>query len=409
MRSEIKEWKKEQAQAAPAHGLGRPVFPAFHAPSCHPTTSLRPASGFIAGLVLVSAGLAGCQRSQPPVAAPTPVEVRTKDGPVEMIVRAAKGQILVAEKLVLTVEVVAPDDVQVELPRFEDQIGEFRIRRRRDEPAIPTERGRQWRQEYELDQFLAGDYEIPPLPVTYTDRRAAKPTATAGTPATQPSAPVSQDPALLDHLLSSPPIRIRVVSAIEGPFDPDQFEDIRGTVELPPPDGRRWLYGIVILAVAALVLAGAWLFLRRRSAVDHLPPPAPAHLWAKEELRRLREDRLVEQGLVHDLYFRLTGIVRRYIEKRFGIMAAEQTTDEFLATARSHPRLLGEHRDSLARFLQAGDLVKFARYTPELTEIDEAFEAAETFVDRTAAPLTPPAPPASGAGPASGSKPKVQP
>jgi len=129
-------------------------------------------------MVLISGFAAGCHRSQPAADVPKPVEVKAKDGPVEMTVRTAKGQILVAEKLTLTIDVIAPDDVDIEMPKFDDQVGEFRIRRHRDEPSIPTDRGRRWRQEYELDQLIAGSYEIPSITVKYTDRRSTNPAAT---------------------------------------------------------------------------------------------------------------------------------------------------------------------------------------------------------------------------------------
>jgi hypothetical protein len=65
-------------------------------------------------------------------------------------------------------------------------------------------------------------------------------------------------------------------------------------------------------------------------------------------------------------------------------MAAEQTTEEFLAAARDHPALGGTYRGLLAGFLRAGDMVKFARFEPVPAEIDRAFEAAGDFVERTA-------------------------
>ncbi|MBP7936659.1 MAG: hypothetical protein KA354_18610 [Phycisphaerae bacterium] len=355
------------------------------------------------GLGLGLAG--GCRCSQPAAEVPKPFEVNAKDGPVAMTVRAAKEQILVAEKLGLTIEVIAPDDVDIEMPRFEERIGEFRIRRHRDEPAIPTDRGRRWRQEYELDQLIAGSYEIPSIAVKYVDRRSAKPTGASPSDAsptqhsvlgTQPLAPSTQhsafdthDSSLTAHYFSSTPFSIKVVSAIEGEIDLEKFEDIRGTVELPAARSRAWLFWTAGAATAVLALAGLWVYLRCRSARLRFARPIPPHVWAREELRRLREDNLVERGLVHELYSRMTGIVRLYIERRFRIMAAEQTTEEFLAAAKSHPALVQEYRDSLARFLQAGDMVKFARYTPEPCEIDQAFGAAETFVDRTAALIAP--------------------
>jgi hypothetical protein len=55
-----------------------------------------------------------------------------------------------------------------------------------------------------------------------------------------------------------------------------------------------------------------------------------------------------------------------------------------LQAVKGHPSLGTKYRGSLTAFLRAGDMVKFARYQPGVTEIDQAFEAAETFVEQTA-------------------------
>jgi hypothetical protein len=151
---------------------------------------------------------------------------------------------------------------------------------------------------------------------------------------------------------------------------------------------RRPMYiGAIALSVGALlvVLTVFWLRRARRAAAERV---VPAHEWALEELRRLWAEGLVEQGDVHAFYFRLTWIVRRYIELRFGIMAAEQTTREFFEEARTHPSLGGTYRELLSEFLTAGDLVKFALHMPEASEIEGAFEAAREFVAQTALPTS---------------------
>jgi hypothetical protein len=75
--------------------------------------------------------------------------------------------------------------------------------------------------------------------------------------------------------------------------------------------------------------------------------------------------------------------VRQYIERRFSLMAPERTTDEFLAEVRNDPSLSGPHKELLSSFLQAADMVKFARYEPEQREIDQALSAARDFIEQT--------------------------
>ena len=61
-----------------------------------------------------------------------------------------------------------------------------------------------------------------------------------------------------------------------------------------------------------------------------LPPPVPADLEALEALNHLEEKHLPEAGKGQDFFFQLSAILRRYLERRFGVRAAEQTSEEFL-------------------------------------------------------------------------------
>ena len=100
-------------------------------------------------------------------------------------------------------------------------------------------------------------------------------------------------------------------------------------------------------------------------------------------LQDLRGRHLAEQGEYQAYYVELSGIIRRYIEERFSIRAPEMTTEEFLRSLGSSAQLESEHRQLLADFLNACDMVKFARYGPSLKEAEEAMGSAEKFVAET--------------------------
>jgi hypothetical protein len=86
---------------------------------------------------------------------------------------------------------------------------------------------------------------------------------------------------------------------------------------------------------------------------------------------------------VQDFYVRLTSTVRQLIEGHFGIRAPEQTTTEFLRSARHHPGLLEDQQRFLAGFLRSADLVKFAGDRPAVQECDRSLQAARQFVQET--------------------------
>lgn len=160
-------------------------------------------------------------------------------------------------------------------------------------------------------------------------------------------------------------------------------------VRLPPAPGRpgssRGLAVAGVVAGALALMAGAVLLhrrLRRRAAAAARPP------WdvAIEEIDAVRAEGLVARGEIELFYVRLSGTVRRYIEKRFRVMAPEMTTEEFLREARRNAMLLPPQRDLLAEFLTAADLVKFARHEPSPGESEEALSAAERFIRDTMPP-----------------------
>jgi hypothetical protein len=297
-----------------------------------------------------------------------PVTRTAERGPVSLTVTCDKDEITIAERLGLTIAVEAADGVDATLPQFGQKLSEFQIRNFKDRSAVPVDGKRRWEQDYDLDIFLSGDYTIPAITVSFVDHRPADRDSSAE--------PIKGE-------LSTEPIPIKVTSLLAGQFDPTKFRDIKGPVPLPAARTWIWLWWtggglLVIVAVVSVVwLIRRW---RRPGRVPAIPP----HEWAFDQLRALIDAQLVEQGQVQEFYYRLSEIVRVYIELRFGLMAPERTTEEFLIEAHASPALSAEHKRRLADFLQACDLVKFARYAPATDEVEQVFNAARDFIDQTA-------------------------
>lgn len=121
------------------------------------------------------------------------------------------------------------------------------------------------------------------------------------------------------------------------------------------------------LLVAILLIIGLIIWLRRRKAkkgdVEIKPVPLLPHEWASRALDELEAKRLWQSGEVKEHYTNLTGILREYLERRFGIHAMEQTSDEILEQLRlqdlSQPLLTDTEE-----LLSVADLIKFAKADP---------------------------------------------
>ena len=94
-------------------------------------------------------------------------------------------------------------------------------------------------------------------------------------------------------------------------------------------------------------------------------------------------DDLLARDRTQEFFYRISGIVRGYIERRFGLSAEEMTTEEFLAAASSDARFPGHHTAALDPFLRACDLVKYAKHQPRPADAGDALRAAQGFVEET--------------------------
>lgn len=277
--------------------------------------------------------------------------------PVTVEVTVEPETVTIGQSFRYAMRIVSSPDVELLVPVASGAIGEFQIvdfgerRERDDRGRVVVER---W---YDLVGYETGERLV---------RGPAPRYRVAGSD-------------LID--VEVPDAVVTVASLL--PPDPDRADirDIVGPVEAPADwAALRWL----AVAAGTLALAAAALGLLGRRRRRHAPPPTPLpHEQALSELAELERQDLIREGRFEEHYVRLSGIVRRYVERRFGIRAPEMTTEEFLATAQRDPRLPARHRPGLQAFLTEADLVKFARHVPRPQDARRALEAARAFVSET--------------------------
>jgi hypothetical protein len=145
---------------------------------------------------------------------------------------------------------------------------------------------------------------------------------------------------------------------------------------------------ILLTAIAAGIfyLVRWWLRRRKRkadvAAEIAAPPPRPAHQVALENLDRLRDEQLYQNGKIKEYYIRLSEIVRQYIEGRYEIPAMESTSFQLLRDTES--ALTDQNlRAVLANLLEDADLAKFAKQRPDEETCQRDLEKAYIFVRKT--------------------------
>lgn len=160
---------------------------------------------------------------------------------------------------------------------------------------------------------------------------------------------------------------------------------------LPP-----WFGPVVVALLLAAGAAGCWGWrnllaarrARRLAIAGFLD--GPPEVWA---LRRLAELRVSTEILPpHPFALEVTEILRVFLERRFDLRAAHQSTEEFLCDARERAALSAEQQDRLREFLSCCDGAKFARRVLALERKRELLESAVRLVNESASSAAPDAP-----------------
>lgn len=304
--------------------------------------------------------------------APPPLTVRSEQGSTEVTLSLRPAQLEAGTSAELDIRVVADPADTIELDDYQRSIEsaerhfEYRLRPVEKRPPVVTSSGkREWLIRYQIEFLLPGEYEFPPARVMITPARK-------GVPDVEPTA------------LTTSPLKVTVTENAAAALSPDELRTLTmpAPVDLPRSPSRAWP---VCTAVAGAALALAALLLAHRRNRDAAPVIVPAHEWASRMFAALAADALLDGDRVQEFFYRVSGIVRGYIERRFGVCAAEMTTEEFLAAASSDARFPRQHATAMDPFLRACDLVKYAKHEPRRTDAEAALQAAQRFVEETRA------------------------
>jgi hypothetical protein len=251
--------------------------------------------------------------------------------------------------------------VQLKTPSLAVNLGMFEIR---DYKVLEPkeENGRIISQtDYLISTFDTGEYEIPSLQIGYT----------VGSDTTR-------------RFLKTEPIKIMVAS-----LNPDQAGDIRD-IKAPLVPEREYKRLILLIGGIILVLALIgfifYYLKRRKEGKSLLPrrqkPPRPAHEVALEALEKLIASDLLSSGKIKEYYIRLSEIIRQYVEERYFIDALEMTTTQ-LIDKMHREQIHADYITMMREFLDACDLVKFAKYMPANEENSIITQLAFDFVNQT--------------------------
>jgi len=261
--------------------------------------------------------------------------------------------IYIGDRLRYKIEVAAGKGTEVRLPKFADGLmGDFEIK----DSGTKTTKGVfakkidvYW---YDITVYSVGRHTIPPIEIQYK-QKSAKDWA----------------------VIKTAPIDITAGSVWPRGLAISDIKDIKGPLHFLE---INW---ILVSAVVVFLILGAGVFLFYKAKKAKAPIKLP-HETALEEIEAAKTA-YARGGDVKEYYVGMSDCVRRYIERVFNLKAPEMTTEEFLNSLRESQALSLEQKDLLKEFLNACDLVKFAKYKPTGDEMETVYKTAKRFVEET--------------------------
>lgn len=233
---------------------------------------------------------------------------------------------------------------------------------------------------YELTYFGISDNFIPPLGIVVIN-----PDTTADTLLTQP-------------------IRVSFISALgvqeldSAALDSLDIKDVKSPREVSFNYKKFALNSFLGVLIVGVILGYLWYRNRRKKGLgifEFIAPVKPPWELALLKLDSLAESDMLKSGEFKEYFDRLTDILREYIERRFYVAALELSTTETMENL--HDAELGIDAvlaawfiDNTGELLKRADLVKFAKFVPDIPTGLQDWESVKELIIATTPKPEPP-------------------
>lgn len=180
------------------------------------------------------------------------------------------------------------------------------------------------------------------------------------------------------------PVKVKADSKLEDFSTVSDPEKLTGADEEENDNSSKsYLWWIIPLAL--VILSALIYLLIRYKKHGHILPPKPQptpYERAVAELKKLKSEKLWEQGMEKEYYTRLIDILRQYLAGRFDINAMEMTSRQILRAMKNNSRTK-DFRGPVRQILDMADFVKFAKVRPLPDDNIKAFDYASDFIEKT--------------------------
>ncbi len=305
---------------------------------------------YIFGILIFAIGLATGQDAVPidTVKSATGITIETE---------IDKAEIYIGDLINYRLTVFFDSSIALTPPPIGANLGSFDVKDYQADDEIDLDDGRRKiESRFLLTTFTTGDYIIPPIPIEYMMPDSTR------------------------KILISEPIAIRVSSLLAEDSDTLDIRDLK-----PPFDfqaSRAWLYYLIgsVILVGAILFYLIWRHRRKKQLESEWIDPRQPWEIAFEGLAVLKEKNLPAENKYKLYYIDLSEIVRAFLGRIYNIPVLDMTTDEFCANL-TELEVTEDQYIWIKAFLMYSDLVKFAKYIPEVERTETDFNESHQLID----------------------------
>jgi len=183
-------------------------------------------------------------------------------------------------------------------------------------------------------------------------------------------------------------LSLKVVQPFKIDTTSKKIADIKPVIDMRF-DWRDFLKTVLLILVI-LILIGALIYIFQRFfkkkpvlTENEIKLLQPAHVVALNQLDKIKQEKLWQQGRPKEYHTELTDVLREYIERIFNINSMEMTSEEILDHLRTLRMEQKSTYQSLQQILKLADLVKFAKWNAAPDEHELSLLNAYLFVNQT--------------------------
>jgi len=265
----------------------------------------------------------------------------------------SKKRIFVGDKIHYKTEITSRDNLEIEFPQLKDsKIGDCEIKDSGKSVKRSIFGNRSYINWLDITSYYVGKRTIPSIEIKYREKGEG-----------------------YWRKLKTDELIFTVETILPRGVKLTDIKDIKGV--LYP---FSWLKLFIYIFSAVIIL---WLVAKLiLKLIFKKAPPKLPHEVALEEMETASKQ-FASGSEVKDYYVKISDAVRRYVESVFSLKAPEMTTQEFLTSLSGSSKLQVIHKNLLVTFMEACDLVKFAKYKPARNDIEGVFDTAKKFIEES--------------------------